>query len=237
MNSCLNLTVYSTALVEYWIHYTMQSEYKIQTNLLPCPSRVTCIVFVLYLSISIALLTAWAFQKRSRPQQLTLCRSLHAETLQATPSEGLAQGPYVADRVGSEPVDTQRIRTRPTTLAPYARIFGSRQQMQRSDLSRPIQVYEEGHSIAIGRSDGAWYQDEHVYLLGMANDERWCRGSNAMRSCSNAYKSNLCVCVFHSFIPAISIAPLQVLCYWEALPTTVRILYRSFTPRRTGNCR
>ena len=28
-----------------------------------------CIVFVLYLSISIALLTAWAFQKRSRPQQ------------------------------------------------------------------------------------------------------------------------------------------------------------------------
>ena len=34
---------------------------------------------VLYLSVSIALLTAWAFQKRSRPQQLTLseftCRS------------------------------------------------------------------------------------------------------------------------------------------------------------------
>src|SRR6218665_2587160 len=31
--------------------------------------------FVLYLSISIALLTALAFQKRSRPQQLKLCRS------------------------------------------------------------------------------------------------------------------------------------------------------------------
>src|SRR6218665_3937058 len=41
----------------------------------------------------------------------------------------------------------------------------------------------------------------------------------------------------HSFIPAISIAPLQVLCYSEALPTTARILYRSFTPKRTGNCR
>src|SRR6218665_2077071 len=41
----------------------------------------------------------------------------------------------------------------------------------------------------------------------------------------------------HSFIPAISIAPLQVLYYSEALPTTAQILYRSFTPVRTGNCR
>src|SRR6218665_1257042 len=38
----------------------------------------------------------------------------------------------------------------------------------------------------------------------------------------------------HSFIPAISIAPLQVLYHSEALPTTARILYRSFTPKRTG---
>src|SRR6218665_3706146 len=48
---------------------------------------------VLYLSISIALLTASAFQKRSRPQQLTTCRSLHA-TGNSTAHEGLAQGPY-----------------------------------------------------------------------------------------------------------------------------------------------
>ena len=41
----------------------------------------------------------------------------------------------------------------------------------------------------------------------------------------------------HSFILAISIAPLQVLYFSEALPTTARILYRSFTPKRTGNCR
>src|SRR6218665_2400513 len=41
----------------------------------------------------------------------------------------------------------------------------------------------------------------------------------------------------HSFIPAISIAPLQVLYYSEALPTTARILYQSFTPKRPGNCR
>jgi len=43
--------------------------------------------------------------------------------------------------------------------------------------------------------------------------------------------------LFYSFIPAISIEPLQVLCYLEALPTTARILYRIFTPKRTGNCR
>src|SRR6218665_886301 len=37
----------------------------------------------------------------------------------------------------------------------------------------------------------------------------------------------------HSFIHlAISIAPLQVFYYSEALPTTARILYRSFTPKR-----
>src|SRR6218665_987573 len=41
----------------------------------------------------------------------------------------------------------------------------------------------------------------------------------------------------HTFIPAISVAPLQVLYYSEALPTTARILYRSYTPKRTANCR
>ena len=41
----------------------------------------------------------------------------------------------------------------------------------------------------------------------------------------------------HSFIPGISIAPLQVLYYSEALPTSARIMYRSFMPKRTGNCR
>ena len=37
----------------------------------------------------------------------------------------------------------------------------------------------------------------------------------------------------HSFILTISIAPLQVLYYSGALPTTARILYWSFTPKRT----
>src|SRR6218665_1489660 len=70
----------------------------------------TCIplyCIVLYLSISIALLAACAFQKRSRPQQLTLFRSLHAEALQATVSEGLAQGLNLAARAGFEPTTLQ----------------------------------------------------------------------------------------------------------------------------------
>ena len=54
--------------------------------------------------------------------------------------------------------------------------------------------------------------------------------------CTNASTFSLRWFQIHSFIPAISIAPLQVLYYSEALPTTARILYRSFTPKRTGNC-
>src|SRR6218665_2844749 len=54
--------------------------------------------------------------------------------------------------------------------------------------------------------------------------------------------SKICICTYvetflvncinwfiHSSIPAISIAPLQVLYHSEALPTTARILYGSFT--------
>jgi len=60
---------------------------------------VGCIVFMHFYNAS-QVLTAWAFQKSSRPQQLTLCRSLHAESLQTTVSEGLDLGPYVAARTG-----------------------------------------------------------------------------------------------------------------------------------------
>src|SRR6218665_1517097 len=68
---------------------------SLSSNLLfPC--------IVLYLSISITLLTTSSFQNRSRPQQLTLCRSLHAEALQAIAGKGLAQGPYMAARAGFE---------------------------------------------------------------------------------------------------------------------------------------
>ena len=69
---------------------------------LPC--EITCVggqvldayCIVLYLSISIALLTvgtshSTVLSEALQPQQLTLCRSLHAEALQATVSEGLAQ--------------------------------------------------------------------------------------------------------------------------------------------------
>src|SRR6218665_1690898 len=43
-----------------------------------------------------------------------------------------------------------------------------------------------------------------------------------------------CVHSSHSFTLTISIAPLQVHYYSEALPTTARILYQSFTLKRTA---
>ena len=55
------------------------------------------------------------------PTQLTLCRSLHADALQATVSEGRAQGPYVAARAEFEPttlrskgIDSTSATPRPT---------------------------------------------------------------------------------------------------------------------------
>src|SRR6218665_3830207 len=88
-------------------------------DLVLCNIALFCIV--LYLSISIALLTACAVQKLSRPQQLTLCRSLHAEALQATVSKGLAQGSSARARF--EPtilrlkgIDSTNAPPRPTTL-------------------------------------------------------------------------------------------------------------------------
>ena len=56
-------------------------------------------------------------QKHSRPQQLTLCRSLHAETVQATATEGLAQGLNVAARAGFGPT-TLRSKGIDSTNAP-----------------------------------------------------------------------------------------------------------------------
>src|SRR6218665_232406 len=62
---------------------------------------------------------------------------------------------------------------------------------------------------------------------GEPRDNGWDKKSQ--RQCGQSF--------IHSFIPVISIAPHQVIYYSEALPTTARILYRSFTPKRTGNCR
>ena len=44
-----------------------------------------------------------SFSEALPTKALTLCRSLHAEAQQATPSEGLAQCPYVATIAGFEP--------------------------------------------------------------------------------------------------------------------------------------
>src|SRR6218665_494608 len=94
------------------LSYTLNS---LKREFWPIPILIT--IIALYLSNSIVLLTALTFQKRSRLQQSTLCRSLHAEALEATLSEGLAQGPYVAARAGFEPT-TLRSKGVVSTKAP-----------------------------------------------------------------------------------------------------------------------
>src|SRR6218665_469584 len=81
---------------------------------------------ILYcIAIYAALLTVRAFLKGSRPQQLTLCRSLHAEELQATVSDGLAQGPYVAIRPGFEPTTLQSKAMNSTNAAAHLTNYSS----------------------------------------------------------------------------------------------------------------
>ena len=56
------------------------------------PTCSFTVLYIIFINFYIAF-TALSFQKRTRLQQLTLCRSLHAEALQATVGETLAQGP------------------------------------------------------------------------------------------------------------------------------------------------
>ena len=56
------------------------------------------VMTVLYLSISIALLTAWAFQKRSPTTPIdTVSEFTRRSGIEAIVSEGLAQGPYLKE--------------------------------------------------------------------------------------------------------------------------------------------
>src|SRR6218665_1747738 len=59
-----------------------------------------CIVFIHFYSSSHSTSLS---EVLPRPQQFTLCLSLHAEALQVTASEGLDQGCYVTARAGFEP--------------------------------------------------------------------------------------------------------------------------------------
>jgi len=58
-----------------------------------------CIVFIHFYSASHSM----NLSEELPTTALTLCRSLHAEALQAAVSEGLAQGHHVADRAAFEP--------------------------------------------------------------------------------------------------------------------------------------
>src|SRR6218665_310699 len=65
--------------------------------------------------ISIAPLQVHYYSEELPTTALILCRSQHTKALQATVSEGLAQGPYVAARVGFKPATLQMQDTELTT--------------------------------------------------------------------------------------------------------------------------
>ena len=69
--------------------------------------------------ISIAPLQVHYYSKALPTIALILCRSLHAEVLHATISEGLAQGLYMAVRVGFEPATFCMQGIEPTTEPPH----------------------------------------------------------------------------------------------------------------------
>src|SRR6218665_1296496 len=73
-----------------------------------------CIVFIHFYSASHSL----SLSEAPRPQQLTLCRSLHAKALQAIAGKGLAQGPYMAARAGFEPTTLRSNRVVSTNAPP-----------------------------------------------------------------------------------------------------------------------
>ena len=93
-------TIFFYVLICIVVHAVIQ-EYILDVRFLSnCFTLYYIVLYFLYSSISIVLLTAWSYQKHSRSQQWH-CQSLHAEALQATVSEGLAQGPHMA-RAGFE---------------------------------------------------------------------------------------------------------------------------------------
>ena len=108
--------------------------------------------FVLYLSIYIALLTAWAFQKRSRLQHRyrvgvntsKQCRQLWVKDLPNL-------GPYVAARGGFEPAILRTKGTEPTTephlhCTTIERTSQSSVQSSLSSVSRKFSITTESQA-------------------------------------------------------------------------------------------
>ena len=62
-----------------------------------------CMYVCMYVCISIAPLPVHYYSEALPTTAMTQCRSKHAEAPQTIASEGLAQGPYAAARVGFEP--------------------------------------------------------------------------------------------------------------------------------------
>src|SRR6218665_221468 len=163
------------------------------------------------LVISIAPFKSSTTQRRSRLQHRH-CIGVSRRSAQATPGKGLAQGPYVTARAGVEPT-TLRLKVVNSTKAP----------------SRPTTSHSSSLP-AVLTSSGPHIHWSSFPVVPTSIGPLFHRSSLPSVLTSSGPH-------IHSFIPAISIAPLQVLYLSEALPTTAPTLYRSFTPKRTGNSR
>jgi len=71
------------------------------------PQNAPLIKTLFISDISITPLQVHYYSEVLTTTALLLCRNLHAEALQATVSEGLAQDPYMAARVGCDPPDAR----------------------------------------------------------------------------------------------------------------------------------
>ena len=85
-----------------------------------CPPGSVRLFHSFILDIYITLLQVHYHSGALPTTALILYRSYHAEALQATASEGLAQGPYLAARVEFEPATLQVQGTESTILSHHA---------------------------------------------------------------------------------------------------------------------
>src|SRR6218665_1974849 len=81
------------------------------------------IIHSFILDISIAPLQVHYYSEALPTAALILCQSKHAKALQTTVSEGLAQGPYVAARVGFRPATLRTQGTELTAEPPCPTIY------------------------------------------------------------------------------------------------------------------
>ena len=107
-----------------------------------CRPCVFCIVFIHFFSASHSMSLSEALPTIA----MTLYGSLHAEALQATVSEGLAQGPYAAARVGFEPATLQSKGSDSTNAPPCIYVCSMNESV---NVCMRVQAHKQAHIIQL----------------------------------------------------------------------------------------